>query len=158
MPSKKGTQETVRALRTIFEQHRNERICVLGTTCCGKTTLLKYLPDCEDLDDIWWPTLTDEEADSILHGSWTSEVGALIGRTVQERISIKPGTPLFSQLLIDCDVVVYLDISDELLEKHCAKRGMNYNTSKIIKNMLEGSLKRRKIQDSNTFYRLVLTE
>lgn len=46
-----SAQETINALNVIFDKHKNERICVLATTCCGKTTLLKQIPDCVDLDD-----------------------------------------------------------------------------------------------------------
>lgn len=46
-----SAQETVNALNAIFERHKKDRICVLGTTCCGKTTLLKQIPGCVDLDE-----------------------------------------------------------------------------------------------------------
>ena len=60
-----SAQETINTLDAIFERHRNDRICVLGTTCCGKTTLLRQIPGCVDLDDELWPQLTQEEADFI---------------------------------------------------------------------------------------------
>ena len=56
-----SAQETINTLNAIFEKHKNERICVLATICCGKTTLLKQIPDCVDLDDELWPQLTTEE-------------------------------------------------------------------------------------------------
>lgn len=43
-----SSQETINALKAIFEKHENERICVLATTCCGKTTLLRQIPNCVD--------------------------------------------------------------------------------------------------------------
>lgn len=55
-----SSQETINALKAIFEKHENERICVLATTCCGKTTLLRQIPNCVDLDDELWPQLTKE--------------------------------------------------------------------------------------------------
>lgn len=60
-----SSQETINALNAIFDKHKNERICVLATTCCGKTTLLKQIPGCIDLDDELWPQLTKEEAEFI---------------------------------------------------------------------------------------------
>ena len=49
-------------LKKILERHKQERVCVLGTICCGKTTLLRQIPGCVDLDDVFWPRLTEEEA------------------------------------------------------------------------------------------------
>lgn len=43
-----SSQETINALKAIFEKHVDERICVLTTTCCGKTTLLRQIPNCVD--------------------------------------------------------------------------------------------------------------
>ena len=51
MSIKISSTETVNALKAIFVKHKNERICVIGTTCCGKTTLLRQIPDCVDMDD-----------------------------------------------------------------------------------------------------------
>ena len=42
---------TINELETIFNKHKNERICVLGTICIGKTTLINQLKNCVDIDD-----------------------------------------------------------------------------------------------------------
>ena len=42
---------------------------------------------------------------------------------VYEKISAKPGFLLFGFVILDCDVVVYLDICDMLLSKRCEIRG-----------------------------------
>ena len=44
MTIKTSAQETINALNAIFEKHKNDRICVLGTTCCGKSTLQEQIP------------------------------------------------------------------------------------------------------------------
>ena len=48
---------TIGTLKSILEKHKNERVCVIGTMCCGKTTLIKHLPEynCVDVDDEFWP-------------------------------------------------------------------------------------------------------
>ena len=45
--------ETINTLKAIFEKHKDDRVCVIGTMCCGKTTLIKQLPqhNCIDVDD-----------------------------------------------------------------------------------------------------------
>ena len=52
MAIKVSTIETINALKAIFEKHRNDRVCIIGTTCCGKTTLLRKIPECVDMDEV----------------------------------------------------------------------------------------------------------
>ncbi|MCH5337451.1 MAG: hypothetical protein J1E03_01600 [Acetatifactor sp.] len=158
MPIKTSRQETINALNAIFEKHKNERVCVLATTCCGKTTLLRQIPGCVDLDDELWPQLTAEEAGYISQKPWTKEIGDYIDKLVYERITIKSGHPLFSTIIVDCDVVVYLDISDELLAEHCEKRGNNFMDAKNVKEALEQDWNSHREEGGKTFYYLVLTE
>lgn len=132
-----SAQETINALKAIFDKHKNERICVLATTCCGKTTLLKQIPDCVDLDDELWPQLTKEEAEFISQKPWTNEIGDFIDKLVYEKIWVKIGHTFFSTIIVDCDVVICLDISDELLAEHCKKRGNNFLDAKNVKNSIE---------------------
>ena len=158
MPIKTSRQETINALNAIFEKHKNERVCVLATTCCGKTTLLQQIPGCVDLDNELWPQLTAEEAEYISQKPWTKEIGDYIDKLVYERITIKSGYPLFSTIIVDCDVVVYLDISDELLAEHCEKRGNNFMDAKNVKEAVEQDWNSHREEGGKTFYYLVLTE
>ena len=158
MAIKVSNQEIVNSLKAIFEKHENERICVLATTCCGKTTLLRQIPNCVDLDDELWPQLTKEEADFISQKPWTDEIGDYIDKLVYEKITIKAGHPLFSTIIVDCDVVVYLDISDELLAEHCKKRGYDYADSKNVKKAVELDWNSHREKGGKTFYYLVLVE
>ena len=153
-----SNQEIINSLKAIFEKHINERVCVLATTCCGKTTLLRQIPDCIDLDDELWPQLTQEEADFISKKPWTEEIGDYIDKLVYEKITIKPGYPLFSTIIVDCDVVIYLDISDELLAEHCKKRGKDFTDSKRVKDAVEQDWNNHRKKGGKTFYYLVLVE
>lgn len=153
-----SNQEIINSLKAIFEKHINERVCVLATTCCGKTTLLRQIPDCIDLDDELWTQLTQEEADFISKKPWTEEIGDYIDKLVYEKITIKPGYPLFSTIIVDCDVVIYLDISDELLAEHCKKRGNDFTDSKRVKDAVEQDWNNHRKKGGKTFYYLVLVE
>lgn len=153
-----SAQETINALNAIFYKHKNERICVLATTCCGKTTLLKQIPDCVDLDDELWPQLAKEEAEFISQNPWTKEIGNFIDKLVYEKISVQAGHPLFTTIIVDCDVVIYLDISDELLAEHCKKRGNIFSDSKNVKNAIEEDWNNHRKKGGKTFYYLILTE
>lgn len=158
MTIKTTAQETINTLTAIFEKHENERICVLATTCCGKTTLRRQIPGCVDLDDELWPQLTKEEADFICQKPWTPEIGDFIDRLVYERITAKAGHPLFTTIIVDCDVVVYLDISDELLAAHCEMRGNDFADAKNVKQAVEEDWNVHREKGGKTFYYLVLTE
>ena len=153
-----SAQETINALYAIFDKHKNERICVLATTCCGKTSLLKQIPGCVDLDDELWPQLTKEEAGFISQKPWTNEIGDFIDKLVYEKISAKAGHPLFTTIIVDCDVVVYLDISDELLAEHCKKRGNSFEDAKNVKNSVEEDWNNHRKKGGKTFYYLTVTE
>ena len=153
-----SAQETINTLTAIFEKHKNDRICVLATTCCGKTTLLKQISDCVDLDDELWPQLTKEEAEFISRKPWTNEIGDFIDKLVYEKISVKAGRPLFTTIIVDCDVVVYLDISDDLLAEHCKKRGNDFTDSKNVKMSVEDDWNNHRRKGGKTFYYLTLTE
>lgn len=151
-------QETKNALLAIFDKHKNQRVCVLGTTCCGKTTLFRQMPGSVDLDEELWPQLTEAEAAFISQKPWTPEIGDYIDRLVYEKITVKPGRPLFTTIIVDCDAVVYLDIADELLARHCEKRGVSFADAKNVKEAVEGDWNEHRAKGGKTFYYLVLTE
>ena len=75
-----------------------------------------------------------------------------------KKITIKAGHPLFSTIIVDCDVVVYLDISDELLAEHCKKRGNAFADAKNIKDAVEQDWNNHRQKGGKTFYYLVLAE
>lgn len=74
------------------------------------------------------------------------------------RITIKAGYPLFSTIIVDCDVVVYLDISNELLVEHCKKRGNDFTDAKNVKEAVEEDWNSHREKGGKTFYYLVLVE
>ena len=48
-----------------FDKNKDKRILVLGTTCTGKTTLIKSLGVGLDMDKVIFPLLTKEESDYV---------------------------------------------------------------------------------------------
>ena len=153
-----SARETINALRAIFDRHKEERVCVLATTCCGKTVLLRQIPGCVDLDDELWPQLSREETDFISRKLWTKEIGDFIDRLVYEKISVRAGHPLFTTIIVDCDVVVYLDISDALLKEHCEKRGCSFADAKNVKEAVEEDWNSHRAKGGKVFYYLTVME
>jgi energy-coupling factor transporter ATP-binding protein EcfA2 len=158
MAIKTSAQETINALNAIFEKHKNDRICVLATTCCGKSTLQEQIPGTVDMDEELWPLLTKDEETFICQKPWTREIGDFTKNLVKERVAIKAGHPLFSLILLDSEVIVYLDISDELLAEHCKKRGSVFQDAKNVKDAIEETWNRQRENKDKVFYYLNVTE
>jgi GTPase SAR1 family protein len=152
--------ETVNTLKTIFEKHKNERICVIGTMCCGKTTLIKRLShNCIDMDDEFWPQISEEEIEVLSQTPITKEIFDSIRRLMYEKITVKPSFPLFGVVILDCEVVVYLDISEKLLEEHCRMRGdTNFMDALFVKKCVEEDWNNHKAKNEKMFYYLTVTE
>lgn len=133
----------IEELKNIFEENKDKRICVIGTSCIGKTTLINKLSNCYDMDELLFPLLLPEEKEYVCRQPWTKSIGDCMNRLTREKIKIKAGNPVFGTVLIDCDLIVLLTISDELLRDRCQKRNADFNSSlnmqsEIIKEV-EGS-------------------
>lgn len=48
-------EASIENLERIFEENKEKRICVLGTTCTGKTTLINELKMGSDMDELIFP-------------------------------------------------------------------------------------------------------
>lgn len=135
----------INELKSILDKNKDKRVCVVGTSCTGKTTYLNYAKNGLDMDKIIFPLLTQEEKDYVCQTPWTPEIGETMERLVKERIKIEPGTPVFGTVIIDCDLVVYLDIEDELLRKRTKSRNTNFEDAKNMKDGIEEELNRCEI-------------
>ena len=107
----------IEELSQIFENNKDKRICVLGTTCTGKTTLINELETGLDMDEL-----------------------------VKTKLSIKPGIPMFGTVLIDCDLIVYLHISDELLEERTKSRNVDFEDAKNMQMKIEDEIDKSTIE------------
>jgi hypothetical protein len=153
-----STKDTIDSLNKIFDKHKKDRICIMATTCCGKSTLHEQMPGTVDMDDELWPQLTKEEEAYINQKPWTKEIGDFAGRLVRERVTVKPGHPLFTLILLDCEVLVYLDISDELLSEHCEKRQADFQDAKNVKDAIENTWNKQREKNDKICYYLKITE
>lgn len=127
----------IEKLKNILENNKDKRICILGTTCTGKSTLINNLNIGLDMDDEIFPLLTKEETDYVCSTPWTEEIGNTMDRLVRERLKITPGVPMLGTVLVDCDLIVYLHISDELLKERTSMRGVDYEGAKEMQQKIE---------------------
>lgn len=135
----------IEQLIEIFEENRDKRICVLGTTCTGKTTLIKGTNIGLDMDEEIFPLLTQEETEYVCRTPWTQEIGNKMDQLVRTKLSINPGTPMFGTVLLDCDLIVYLHINDDLLLERTKLRNTDFSNDKNMQQKIEEEIKKSNI-------------
>ena len=129
----------------MFEENRDKRICVLGATCTGKTTLIKGTNIGLDMDEEIFPLLTEEETEYVCRTPWTQEIGNRMDELVRTKLSIKQGTPMFGTVLLDCDLIVYLHINDDLLLERTKLRNTDFSNAKNMQQKIEEEIKNSNI-------------
>ncbi len=135
----------IEQLIEIFEENRDKRICVLGATCTGKTTLIKGTNIGLDMDEEIFPLLTEEETEYVCRTPWTQEIGNRMDELVKTKLSIKQGTPMFGTVLLDCDLIVYLHINDDLLLERTKLRNTDFSNAKNMQQKIEEEIKNSNI-------------
>lgn len=135
----------IEELRQIFIDNKDKRICVLGTTCTGKTTLINESNMGVDMDEEIFPLLTEEENEYVCQTPWTEEIGNKMDELVRTRLRINPGVPMFGTVLLDCDLIVYLHITDDLLLERTKSRNVNFNNAKNMQLKIEEEIKKSNI-------------
>lgn len=56
---------------------------------------------------------------------------------VKTKLKIVPGSPMFGTVLLDCDLIIYLHITDELLLERTKLRNQDFNNAKNMKLQIE---------------------
>ena len=133
-------------LKNVFGNNKDKRICVVGTTCTGKTTLVNIFEESEDMDKLIFPKLTKEEMDYVCQTPWTEEIGNTMNNLVRTRLNITPGNPLFGTVLLDCDLIVYLHISDDKLLERTSLRNVDFTNAKNMQTKIEKEIKESNIE------------
>ena len=150
--------DTLNTSEAIFEKHKNERICVLSTTCTGKTTMIKQKPYWVDVDDVLGKVMTSDEIAFCSQVPWTEEIGNIYDKIMFERVKVEKGHPLFCSVILDCDVVVFIDISDKNLLDHCQKKGVDFNYALQMKEEIIKDWNKYKEKNDKIFYYVVMAE
>lgn len=92
------------------------------------------------MDEEIFPLLTQEETDYVCSTPWTEEIGKTMDELVRSKLSIKPGTPMFGTVLLDCDLIVYLHISDGLLLERAKLRNVDFLNAKNMQQKIESEI------------------
>lgn len=56
---------------------------------------------------------------------------------VRDKLSIRPGSPMFGTVLLDCDLIIYLHINDELLLERTKLRDADFINAKNMQKKIE---------------------
>lgn len=126
----------IKQLEEIFNKNRDKRILVIGTTCTGKTTFVEKIKNAHDMDKLIFPLLSKKEEEYVCSHPWTKEIGETMTRLTKERIKVEKGIPLFGTVLLDCDLIIYLKITDKLLKERCSKRKADFENAKNMQKMI----------------------
>ena len=136
----------VEELKEIFDNNKDKRILVIGTTFTGKSTLIKSLGIGLDMDKVIFPLLTKEESDYVCQTPWTKEIGEKMTYLVKTKLKIQSGKPLFGTVLLDCDLIIYLHINDELLKKRTDLRNVDFINAKNMQTEIEEEIEKSNIE------------
>lgn len=149
--NKKEGMENARRLQLLLEEYKDKRVLVLAPPSAGKSTLLQHIPEGVDMDDIF-DTMPAETKDFIFQReAWSSDIKTRkvmylkkefipgnersvsdleISDThfreyVNANMKVQPGRPVFGTKVIDCDVIIYLKLSDEVYRHRLDSRNKN---------------------------------
>ena len=132
----------IKNLKDILNRNKDKRVVVVGTTCTGKSTFLKQIENAHDMDELVFPKLSQEERDYVCQNPWTEDIGRTMVRLVKERVTVKPGEPVFGTVVLGSDLVIELKISDELLRKRTLLRGVSFEDAKNMQKQIEAEIRR----------------
>ena len=98
------------------------------------------------MDKVIFPLLTKEESDYVCQTPWTKEIGEKMTYLVKTKLKIQSGEPLFGTVLLDCDLIIYLHINDELLKKRTDLRNVDFINAKNMQTKIEEEIEKSNIE------------
>jgi broad-specificity NMP kinase len=127
----RSLEEVAAEVEEVLEANRDKRVCILGTFCCGKSTLCQRVAGVQDMDVLVFPRLTAQEVTRV-NQRWSLDVGRTMTALTRRHVSIKPGEAVSGTVLLECDLVVRLRISDELLAERTSSRQARFDDAKLL--------------------------
>lgn len=133
--------KTLKQLKLILKKNRNKRISVVGTTCVGKTTLQKDIPESIEISKLA-PPLTEKEEEFYYNAPLTKENEEKRFDLRPRRAVVKKGQPAFGiGIAKGTELIIYLSISDELLKERTELRGVDFKEARLIESFIKSSIK-----------------
>ncbi|WP_394923313.1 hypothetical protein [uncultured Robinsoniella sp.] len=127
-------------LNSILQRFADKSICVVGTSCCGKTSFARYIGNCVCMEEAMCYLFSEQELQQVMQSPWTTEIGETMDRLVNSKIKTQPGFPIFGTVVMDSDLVVYLNISNGMLVARCEEQGISFEDASLMKEKIERDL------------------
>lgn len=151
--SREQLPSAVEKLKRIFANNITKRICVVGSSCVGKSTLLSYFPEAVDMDDLLFGNkergfdslLTEKEINYVC-GQWTPEIGQFMIRKAHELIKIQPGQPVFGTVVFPSDLIVQITVPEDILRERIRMRNADENDVFSMKAQIDFETKGSKAE------------
>jgi len=118
--------------------------------------IVKTYPLSLDMDDLIFSKLSNAEAEYVCSDPWTPKIGDFMTNAVRERLAVEPGKPIFGTVVMPCDLIVYLKISDSLLQERTALRGKSYIDAKNMQQRIEKDIMHANLIDHIRYIRLLV--
>lgn len=133
---------TLKQLKQILDNNKDKRISVLGTTCVGKTTLLKDIPEGIEISQLA-PPLSEEDRNFYYKAPITRKNEEKRFDLRARRVLVKSGQPVFGiGIASGTELIIHLNISDDLLKERTNLRNVNFTEAKMIQKFMEESIKK----------------
>lgn len=152
-PTIEQPPSAVEKMKKLFADNIEKRVCVVGASCVGKSTLLGYLPEAVDMDDLLFgnrqkgiePLLTQQEIDFVC-GPWTPEVGQFMTKKAHELIKIEAGHPVFGTIVFPSDLVIEITVPDNILRERIRRRNTDEKDVFNMKAQIESEIEKSGIE------------
>lgn len=123
---------TLEQLKLILNNYKDKGINVIGTTCIGKTTLLKNIPEGIEISKLA-PKLTSSQEDFYYNAPYTKQNREIMIGMRSKRAIVKPGQTAFGTGITQgAELIIYLSISDKLLKERTRNRKVGFKLAKQI--------------------------
>jgi len=136
------SNKTLDSLKTILDKNKDKCITIIGTTCTGKTTLMKDIAEAVSISELTSP-LTGKEKEFVNKTPWTKEIGEKVFELKGKKAIVVPGHPAFGTVFAsNSELLVYLQISDNLLKERVKQRNVNFSDAKAMQLWIEEKIKK----------------
>jgi dephospho-CoA kinase len=145
--------EDSKRLQDLLDRYKDKRVLVVAPPGAGKSTLLQHIKEGVDMDIIFDTMPEEAKAFAMQRENQYSDIetrkirytqkeyivgdpqsavdlelsNSFFTTYVNEHMKIQPGRPVFGTKVIDCDVIVYLKLSDKIYKNRLDSRNKNTN-------------------------------
>lgn len=130
-------QEFIRCLK--LDSYRSGKFVIVGTTCSGKSTLVKESKSFIDMDDVVFDKMTPEEQTRASQ-PWTPEIGQFMCEMTDRYLKDWKGVFCGTVVPKNATCIFFLKVSDAILKERCEKRNVSFQTALDMQDWISTQL------------------